>query len=47
MTSQDHLLSDLLNLKYDRLAILLMHDDIVRLNDDIVGQRYRDVDFVL
>ena len=47
MTSQDRLLSDLLNLKYDRLAVLLMHDDIVRLNDDIVGQRHRDVDFVL
>ena len=47
MTSQDRLLSDLLNLKYDRLAVLLMHDDIVCLNDDIVGQRYRDVDSVL
>ena len=44
MTSQDRLLTDLLNLKYDRLAVLLMHDDIVRLNDDIVGQRYRDVE---
>ena len=47
MTNQDRLLSDLRNLKYDRLAVLLMHDDIVRLNDDIVGQRHRDVDFVL
>ena len=47
MTSQDRLLTDLLNLKYDRLAVLLMHGDIVRLYDDIVGQRYRDVDFVL
>ena len=44
MTNQDRLLSDLRNLKYDRLAIQIMHDDIVRLNDDIVGQRYRDVE---
>ena len=39
MTNQERLLSDLRNLKYDRLAVQLMHDDIVRLNDDIVGHQ--------
>ena len=39
MTNQDRLLSDLRNLKYDRLAVQLMHDEIARLTDDIDGHK--------
>ena len=39
MSNRDRLLSDLRNLQYDRQAIQLMHDEIVRLNDDIVGHQ--------
>ena len=39
MTNQDRLLSELRNLKYDRLAVQLMHDEIARLTDDIDGHK--------
>ena len=39
MTNQERLLSDLRNLKYDRVAVQLMHDEIARLTDDIDGHK--------
>ena len=39
MTNQESLMSDLRNLKYDRLAVQLMHDEIARLTDDIDGHK--------
>ena len=39
MNNKDSLQSDLRNLKYDRLAVQMMHDDIARLTDDIAGHK--------
>ncbi len=36
MSNRDQLMTEIRNLQYDRLSIQMMHDDIVRLNDDLV-----------